>query len=495
VNTPLRILFVASECEPFIKTGGLADVLGALPRVLHSMGHDVRIVIPRYSRIDGAAHRLLPLMPEIKVRYGPHTFVGSVLRCDFPHTRKMPVYFIDEPHFFGRDGIYGAGRTDYNDNDQRFAFFAMATLWMLKGLDWQPDIIHLNDWQSGLVAPLLRHHPEILADPFYADIRTVFSIHNLAYQGAMDKFVIPSIGLPWSVYTQDGMEFYNKASFLKGGLVYSDRLVTVSPTYAREIQTPEHGAGMDGVLTARAAVLTGILNGIDSREWDPARDPHIAAPFDAANRAGKERCKEILQEIGGLNKSPRSPLAGMIGRLTEQKGCDLLIDSLRDILACGCQVFVLGSGEERYETALQSLAREFPRRLAVRVGYDAVLAHQIIAGSDLFLMPSRFEPCGLTQMYAMRYGTVPVARATGGLCDTVAPHGAHASPTGFLFADYTPSALTEAVRTAVAVYTAGGAPWTTLQDNGMTRDFSWQRSAAEYESLYAVTLATAGSQP
>lgn len=483
----LRILFVASESVPFCKTGGLADVVGALPRVLHERGHDVRVILPRYRSIDQAKFRLLPLLPEMKVSYGSEVFSGSILRCSFPGT-NMPVYFIDEPHFFDREGIYGGPNGDYLDNGVRFAFFNMATLWTLKALDWQPDVIHLNDWQTGLIPALLRHHPVVSTDPHYAETKTLFAVHNLAYQGNFDKYVIPQIGLPWSVYTQEGMEFYDKASFLKSGLAFADRLVTVSPTYAREIQGEEHGAGMDGILRHRSGDLAGIMNGIDVQEWDPTADPHIAASFSAEDIAQKKACKAELQKAAGLKVDPTIPLVAMVSRLVDAKGFDLVSESLQELLALDAQFFILGTGKPEYEELYRQAAATHGDRFAAHIGYDVPLSHKAIAGADIFLMPSEYEPCGLTQLYSMRYGTVPVAHATGGLVDSIVAvtKGTlkQQKATGFLFDKHTSDAMLASLREALALYRKGGEAWASIQRAAMAQDTSWDRSAGEYERLY-----------
>lgn len=486
-TNPLKILLVASEAVPFCKTGGLADVVGALAKELSRLGHEVRLAIPRYADIDSRRFRLLPILPEMKVNYGGQTFTGSVFRCPYPGT-DLPVYFVDEPNFFDRPGIYGPGRGDYPDNNIRFAFFNMATLWALKGLDWRPDVIHANDWQTGLIPALLQHHPEVASDPFYQGIRTVFSIHNLAYQGNFDKWTIPNIGLPWSVFTPDGMEFYNQASFLKSGVVFSDALVAVSPTYAKEIQSEEFGAGLAGTLSGRADSLYGILNGIDTEEWNPEGDKEIAEPFSGARMQGKAACKAHLQRRAGLPEKPRVPLVAMVSRLIAGKGFDLITEALPELLALDAQYVVLGNGEPAYEQALVEAAKAHPDRLYIQVGYDISLSHQMIAGADLFLMPSRYEPCGLTQMYSMRYGTVPIVRLTGGLSDSVVDASPASvrdgSATGFQFAPYTAEALVDTVRRAVSVYTQDPAAWARLVQNAMAQNHSWAKSAGEYVELY-----------
>lgn len=489
---PLKILFVAAECQPFIKTGGLADVAGALPKTLHRLGHDVRIVLPRYSDIDGGKHRLLPMMPEMKVQYGPHLLEGSVLRCSFPGT-QMPVYFIDEPDLFHRRGLYGHGRMDFADNDRRFAFFSMATLWMLKGLDWQPDIIQTNDWQTGLLPALLRHHPEVTADSFYESMRTVFALHNIAYQGNMDKALVPAIGLPWDVFTHEGLEFYGKASYLKSGLVYSDALVTVSPTYSREIQQEEFGAGLHNTFRERALDLHGILNGIDVDEWDPGNDKYIEKPFSADNLEGKAACKEALQEFAGLPRRPDLPVVVMISRLITNKGLDLVINAMDDLLQMDAQFYILGSGEEEYEAALRNVAVNHPDKFAAHIEYEHKLMHRILAGADMLLMPSAYEPCGLTQLYAMRYGTIPIARETGGLADTIfhatEPAITSGKASGFLFKGYTGDILRDTIAEALALKRNSPNLWSNLVQNAMRQDFSWDRSARDYLRLYEEVLA------
>jgi starch synthase len=481
----VRILFIASEAVPFVKTGGLADVVGALPRVLHEMGHDVRIVLPRYGDMD-SRFRLLPLMPEMKVRWGDSTLQGSILRCDYPGSR-MPVYFIDEPSFSWRKGIYGTGKTDFPDNDRRFAFFSMAALWLLKGLDWQPDVIHANDWQTGLVPVLLRYHEELRIDPFFQPIRTVFAVHNMAYQGNFDKFLVPSIGLPWDVFTQDGMEFYGRASFLKAGLAFADAIVTVSPTYAREIQTEELGAGMDGVLTQRRDRLHGIMNGIDTLEWNPAADPALPAHFTAVDPAPKAQCKAALQRECGLAVNPKVLLIGMASRLVQQKGFHLVVEALDDLLKLPAQFVLLGSGEEEYEQAFLAASKAHPDRFHTRIGYDVPFSHRLIAGADAFLMPSLFEPCGLTQLYSLHYGTLPIVRHTGGLADSVVgptPSAvAEGCANGFTFDKPTAEDLLAAVRQAITVW-QDQSTWRQLMRNGMTQDWSWHRSAQKYLGLY-----------
>lgn len=481
----MKILIAASEAAPFIKTGGLADVAGALAKALFRLGHDVRLVIPRYQDLDTRKHRLFPLMPEIKVNYGSQTIHGSVLRTTFPKT-EIPVYFIEEPMFSLRRGIYGNQQGDFRDNDVRFAFFNQAILWLLKGLDWRPDVIHANDWQTGLLPALLKHNPEVCHDEFFQSIRSLFSVHNLAFQGNFPKWVIPNIGLPWELFRPELMEFYNQASFLKAGITCADHVTTVSPTYVKEIQTEENGAGMHGVLKERTGSLTGILNGIDTEEWDPAADEHLPAHFSAEDLTGKAACKRKLQEETGLRPDPEIPLLGMTTRLSEQKGLGLIVEALDDLAALDAQFLFLGSGEKKYEDVLSKASEDYANIAAV-IGYDVPLSHRIVAGSDFFLVPSRFEPCGLTQMYAMRYGSVPIVRAVGGLRDTVAPPTAKTladgTATGFTFEDFTTDSFLACLKEALDAR-KNGAEWQAIMSNGMRKDWGWNKAASQYVSLY-----------
>jgi starch synthase len=483
----LKILFVCSEAVPFCKTGGLADVTGALAKVLHQHGHDVRMVLPRYQVINQGNFRLLPIMPEIKVRFGPNLFNGSVLRTSYPDT-QMPVYFIDEPGLFARSGLYGTGHSDYIDNDSRFAFFSMAVLWMLRALDWQPDVIHIHDWQVGLLAALLKHHPEVLEDPFFKEIKTVFSIHNLAYQGNFDKFLVPAIGLPWDVFTTKGLEFFGKASYLKSGLMYSDELVAVSPTYSKEIQEDANGAGMAGTLRSRSANLHGILNGIDTEVWNPRVDKVIPHRYNEKFLEGKAQCKAQLQSMAGFPQDPKVPLVGLISRLVAAKGFDLVSKSIEELIALKAQFIILGSGESMFEEMFLKASKKHPDQFAARIGYDEPLAHQIIAASDIFLMPSFYEPCGLTQLYAMAYGTIPVVRRTGGLADSVTPATPESikdgTATGFQFDEYRESAMVLALSQAIELFKGNKKGWKKLLLNCLRHDFSWSESALKYEPLY-----------
>ena len=470
----MEILFVASEVAPWSKTGGLGDVAGALPRALADRGHAVSVVTPRYGTIDAQAEGFERKDAVVRVR-GEATAV-------WVKRGKPTVWLVEHERLFGaRRGLYGEGGHDYADNAERFTYLCRAALALPAATGMRPRIVHANDWQAGLVPFLLRH--EHSQDPHLAGARTVFTIHNLAYQGVFPKAVVPHLGLPWDVFRYEAMEYFDQLSFMKAGLVFADALTTVSPTYAREIRTPEGGHSLDALLRHRAADLHGILNGIDVAEWDPATDRHLPAHYSARALAGKARCKAALQAEMGLPVRPDVPIAAVVSRLAEQKGMDLLVAAIPELLSREAQLVVLGSGDRRLEADLVRAARERPDRLAVRIGFDEGLAHRIEAGADVFLMPSRFEPCGLNQMYSLRYGTVPVVRSVGGLHDTVEDYDGWNRGTGFKFRDYHPAALLLAVRRALEVHRDRRA-WRGLVARGMAEDFSWERSAASYEALY-----------
>jgi len=476
----VELLFVASEVAPWSKTGGLGDVAAALPRALAARGHAVTVVSPRYGSIDPRAAGFTRKEGVLRIR-GEAT--AAWVR------RGRPTFWlVEHERLFGsRRGIYGEGGRDFADNAERFTFLSRAALALPGATGMRPRIVHANDWQTGLVPFLLRR--EHAEDPHLAGARTVFTIHNLAYQGVFPKDVVPHLGLPWDVFRFEAMEFYDQLSFVKAGLVFADALTTVSPTYAREIRTHQSGGGLDALLRERAVDLHGILNGIDVAEWDPATDRHLPARFSARALAGKARCKAALQREAGLPVRPEVPLIAMISRLAEQKGIDLLVAALPELLPRDAQLVLLGSGEASLEQVLVQAAAARPDRMAVRIGFDEGLAHRIEAGADVFLMPSRFEPCGLNQMYSLRYGTVPVVRAVGGLEDTVEDYDGWNAGTGFKFRDYTPAALSLAVRRALELHRDRRA-WRALMARGMAEDFSWERSAASYEALYRTLAET-----
>jgi starch synthase len=447
----MRILHVASECAPYSKTGGLADVLGALPRALRQLGLDVTVVTPRYRSVNVDAMRRRELA----------TPLGDVGVYE-----ENGIAFIDHPPSFDRAGLYGEGGEDYPDNAQRFALLGAAAL----ELTPEPDILHGHDWQAGPALLYGRHLPK------------VFTIHNLAYQGLFPPSVVPEIHFSWDDYTAEGVEFWGHLSLLKTGIVLAEKITTVSKKYAQEIQTPEQGYGMEGLLQHRAADLVGILNGCDYDVWNPEKDPHLPSRYNAAHLDGKRLCKAALQRELGLPERPRTPLCGSISRLVTQKGFDLIAEVLPTILEGEVQYVVLGSGQPEIEASLVALQKAFPKKLAVRIAYDEKLAHRIEAGCDLFVMPSQYEPCGLNQMYSLRYGTPPIVRATGGLDDTIIDAHSPAG-TGFKFAPYSADALGEAWRRALLAYYSQ-AEFTSLVKRAMAQDFSWAAAARRYAALY-----------
>ena len=461
---------VASEAAPFAKTGGLADVVGSLPAALQSLGDEVAIVIPRYGSIGlKTAQRIYD---RLYIYLGRARFEVSLYRT----AAACPVYLVDCPVLFERKGFYGeSGGLDYPDNHVRFAVFCRAALAVARFF-FRTDIFHCHDWQAGLVPAYLR--TAFATDPTFLGCKTLFTIHNLGYQGLFARSALVEVALDPAVYRPDGMEFFGRVSYLKGGIAFADALSTVSPTYAREIQTPEYGFGLDGALRARASALSGILNGVDYSEWNPETDPLIPAHYSADDLSGKRACKEhLLQEFGLPAGAMDRPLLGIVSRFTRQKGADILAEVAGRIVADDLYLVALGTGDREYEDFFRGMVAEHPGRIAARIGFDNGLAHRIEAGADIFLMPSHYEPCGLNQMFSLRYGTVPVVRATGGLDDTID------EGTGFKFAEYSGEALLGAVRDAAQAF---GDPegWRQIMLRGMAKDFSWNVSAAAYSALY-----------
>ena len=473
----MRILMAASEGQPFAKTGGLADVIGALPRALVKLGHQVDVVMPRYRGISaGRPDRVFPVA------------LGGLItetRCYVADHDGIRTIFVDHPGYFDREFLYGAADHDYADNAERFAFLCQATLNWVVASGEPYDVIHAHDWQTGLI-------PVLLARMFQSHtglrrLPTVFTIHNLAYQGIFDASWLPRLGLGWELMRTDALEYWGRVSYLKAGVVFSRFVTTVSPRYAEEIQTPELGFGFDGILRDRGSDLIGILNGIDYDRWNPEDDPNIPAPYNSADLGPKSAAKRALLERYGLATTDEAlsrPVIGLISRMVDQKGFDLLADIADELPRLGATIVLLGSGERRYEDLWLGLAARYPDQIGTRIGFDEGLAHLIEAGSDLFLMPSRFEPCGLNQMYSLRYGTPPLVHATGGLFDTVRNFDSVTKTgTGFTFDGYSPQALIGTLRWALSVF-SDRQTWRGIQVAGMQQDFSWTASAREYVDVY-----------
>ncbi|MBY0528199.1 MAG: glycogen synthase GlgA [Gemmataceae bacterium] len=507
----MAIVHAASEVVGFSKTGGLADVAGSLPRALARRGHECVILTPLYRSARNGKVPLTDTHLTFSVPIGARLVSGRLWKATLPDS-SVPVYLIEQAEFFERDdpgqgrGIYqftlpGGQKRDYPDNCERYVFFCRAILESLRLLDLWPELVHNHDWQAGLVSVYLReeygrHANAVLRDK-YQKVRTVFTLHNVAYQGLFRQSDLAVTGLDWRLFNYRQLEYYGQLSFLKAGIVFSDWLTTVSPSYAEEIQTPYYGAGLQGVLAERRRRLTGIINGVDYRIWDPAHDPHLAAGYTADSvTVGKPKCKAALQQRYGLPVETKAPLLGLIARLVEQKGIDLVLNSADLLLGrkpaaneVSPQLVVLGEGDPVYHRMLQDLRDRYPDRVGLTLAFDEKLAHLIEAGADVYLMPSQFEPSGLNQLYSLKYGTVPVVRTTGGLADTISDFSPQAledgKATGFRFTPYTPAAFLGAVQRALEVYRHQPEQWLRLLRNGMRQDWSWDRSAAEYEKVYA----------
>ncbi len=485
-----------SEAVPFAKTGGLADVCGALPIELARLGHDVSLFLPAYRSARQSGMPIEPTGIELPIPIGTKTVVGRLLKSHLPES-NVPVYLVEQDQYYDRDALYREAGHDYIDNCERFVFFCRAVMESLRRLSAPVDILHVHDWQTGLIPALLKI--EYRAVPPLEHAASVLTIHNLAYQGNFWHWDMTLTGLDWKYFNWQQMEFYGHLNLLKTGIVFADALSTVSPRYAEEIQGPEQGCGLEEVLRSRRDVLRGIINGVDYRQWNPETDPHIAMRYGPENVAeGKAVCKAALQGELSLPVEPRTPLLGLVGRLADQKGWDLLAPVMQDWATHhDVQWAVLGTGEPKYHELLEKLAERYPQRIAVRLGFSEALAHRIEAGADMFVMPSRYEPCGLNQLYSLKYGTVPVVRATGGLADTVTNLNeetlAADTATGFSFRDYSSLALSETLRRACDTYANQPEVWRQLIDRGMRQDWSWARSAKEYIELYRLALAQSKS--
>ena len=468
---------IGSEALPFAKTGGLADVLGALPPALARLGWDVTVALPKYRGVIAGA-----VVEQFPVTVGG--FTRDVAIHEAPLADGARAWLVECPDLFDREAPYGVDGIDYPDNPLRFAMLVRATLEYAGRQTPAPSLVHAHDWQAGLAPVYLRTlyatHPVLGGTP------SVFTIHNLAYQGLFDGDWLPRLDLGWELFALDRLEYWRRISFLKGGINYSEIVTTVSPRYAEEIQTPELGFGFDGILRQRRADLVGILNGIDTTEWDPAHDRYLPEPYSADALTGKQAAKAAVMARYGLSggdEAMKRPLVGMVSRMVDQKGFDLIAALAGQLPQLDASFVVLGTGEPRYQDLWTTLAARVPERIGARIGFDEGLAHLIEGGADIFLMPSQFEPCGLNQMYSLRYGTVPVVRQVGGLADTVRDYGSSKKPNGFAFRDYTPAALLAALTRACALY-RDRRKWRSLQLVGMREDHSWDRSAGEYVKIY-----------
>jgi starch synthase len=528
----LRLLIAASEVVGFAKTGGLADVAGSLPRALSRRGHQCAVILPLYSCARAGKVPLSPTGLSFTIPIGERKISGNLWQAKLPDS-SVPVYLVEQPNYFERDdpavgrGLYqftlpNGQKRDYPDNSERFIFFSRAVLESMRLLDYWPDLVHNNDWQTGLVPVYLREEysrrlpPDLRAR--YDKIRTAFTIHNIAYQGLFWHWDMALTGLDWRLFNYQQLEFYGRINFLKAGIIFSDILTTVSPSYAKEIQTPYYSWGLQGVLAERRDRLFGIVNGVDYSQWDPAIDRHLPHNYNVDTVAQhKPLCKASLQRRFALLEQPRIPLLGVVSRLVDQKGIDLVAkaaeallapgamlsppgrlaglggpvvggESMPPIASSGIQLVVLGEGDPVYHRMLMDLKAKYPGQVGIALGFDEPLAHQIEGGADIFLMPSQFEPSGLNQLYSLKYGTVPVVRATGGLADTIVDYTpdklATGQATGFTFVPYTAAALLATVQRALDLYHQQPGLWLRLMRNGMRQDWSWDRSAMEYEQLY-----------
>jgi starch synthase len=485
----LPILFVTPEAVPFAKTGGLADVAGALPKFLQPLGCDLKVVMPYYRKVKESGHPLQYLGQEIRVSIG-----DEPLRADIYEGRlnqDIPVYFIGRDEFFDREYLYGTPRGDYFDNAERFIFFSKAALALCQWMSFSPAIVHHHEWQTGLIPAYLRWTYK--DDPLFSETAAVFTIHNIAYQGVFKKEKFGLTGLPAEMYNPEGIEFWERINFMKAGIVYAHMINTVSQKYSEEVQTPEYGYGLEGILKKRKEALFGILNGVDYQDWDPSHDPYLIARYSPIDLSGKRECKrDLLREYQLPSSLENLPLLGMISRLADQKGFDLLAEILDELFALDLGFVLLGTGELKYHDLFNEVARKYPKKAGIRITYDDRLAHKIEAGADFFLMPSKYEPCGLNQIYSLKYGTIPIVRATGGLDDTLVNYDPISGKgNGFKFVRYDAREFLTEIKTAIGFYSQPK-HWNQILQNAMASDFSWQRSAEAYLRLYRKALEKKG---
>jgi len=488
-SNSLRVVLASSEAVPFFKTGGLADVVTALGQALDADGHDVTIIVPDYSGLRAVRQEQLPTITDTGIRFDVNmrgrTVAGSVSWTVLPKS-NVRVLFVSQDGYFDRPQLYMEDGEGYPDNCERYCFFSRAILKICGQMVLRPDVIHCNDWQTSLIPALL--HSRDAFRPGFENAASVVTIHNMAFQGQFWHLDMELTGMDWSYFDMHHMEHHGQLNLLKTGIAFADQITTVSPTYADEIRTPEGGCGLDGLLRHRSRDLTGILNGIDVDIWNPATDRHVEHHYSAADiQPGKSQCKAHLQARVGLPCREEVPLLGLVSRLSDQKGLDIILRAAERILFQDVQLVLLGTGDPNVESRLSQLAEEHPDRVATCIGFDDSLAHQIEAGSDMFLMPSRFEPCGLNQMYSLRYGTVPIVRKVGGLADSVVDSNhdtlSDGSASGFVFEDYSADELAKTIERAVATYRQP-LVWQKLIHNGMSQDWSWTRSARRYVDVY-----------
>ncbi|MBI3600762.1 MAG: glycogen synthase GlgA [Nitrospinae bacterium] len=498
----MKILIASPEIVPFAKTGGLADVTGALPKAIERLGEDVAAIMPKYKTVDEKKFGLeytgknirVPIsnrIEEAKIYQGYINSQESGGRTGVPpvsRQSKIPIYFIEKNEYYDREYLYGTPQGDYPDNAERFIYFSRAVLEACKVIGFKPDIIHCNDWQTGMVPVYLKTLYK--DDPFFKDTAAIFTVHNIGYQGLFWHFDMHLTNLGWDIFTPEGIEFYGKINILKGGIIYSDVITAVSKTYSLEIQTEEYGRGLDGVLRKRKDDLYGVINGIDYEEWNPETDKHLAARYSIDDLSGKWECKKDLLNIYGLTPSKEIPVIAAISRLDEQKGFDLITEVIADLMKLEFQFIFLGTGKEKYQKIFEDIGKKYPLKAGIKIGFDNALAHKIEAGADMFLMPSRYEPCGLNQLYSFKYGTIPIVRATGGLNDTVENYdptlprrAGEREGNGFKFSEYSSKELLSVIERAVDVYN-DHIGWKELMNKAMGEDYSWGHSAREYVDLY-----------
>lgn len=484
----MKILFVSAEVYPYAKVGGLADVAGSLPKALAKFGHDIRVVMPKYKKIEDKARDLTVIDDTLEINMGSIGILEAKINKSIMN-QNVPIYFIENNQYFYRDQIYRTKEGDYPDNPYRFTFFSRAILKMLEKLEWLPDIIHCNDYHTALVPVLLK--TEFKDNSLYKKITTIFTIHNLSYQGIFSKVVLDKVGLDKSLYSIDKMEYWGKINFMKGGIMFSEKINTVSPTYGREILTPEYGNGLDGVLRTREKDLFGIINGIDYEQWNPETDPFIKKNYSKNSLKRKLKCKKDLMIDQALKTSHlgiKVPLIGIISRLADQKGLDLVEKALEKIINSGANLIILGTGDAHYHEVFQKMSHRFKENFRVNLKFDSELAHKIYAGCDMFLMPSKFEPCGLGQLISFKYGTIPIVRRTGGLADTVIDCDEHIETgTGFVFKEQSINNMLSAIERAILAY-RDKKRWNRIVRKVMEQDFSWNNSAKEYAKLYSEAI-------